>query len=288
MIPGVVATNTAFAGAATMWTPLNMATVPQIYLDVQDSVVTDVGGFCSAISNLGVMGANGDFSQATAADRPAILTAELNGKRVLRFDGATHHIVGSSTAQKNLFRNISEAWAFIIYKKRSADGAGTNRVLISTTRGSGGGARFAAYAGTVTTSNTNKPTLGVRRLDADALAMLPAAAAINGSYTITLHSMSYSTQTGRMYTNGALSTQNTTLTSAGSTSDTESPDPVVIGRFSNNTTGNADVDIAAILLGNTALTTDDRQKLEGWAAHKYGLTANLPSDHPYKTAPPYA
>ena len=29
-----------------------------------------------------------------------------------------------------------------------------------------------------------------------------------------------------------------------------------------------------------------RQKLEGYLAHKWGLTANLPADHPYKTAVP--
>lgn len=30
----------------------------------------------------------------------------------------------------------------------------------------------------------------------------------------------------------------------------------------------------------------DQQKLDGYLAHKWGLSANLPSDHPYKSAPP--
>jgi hypothetical protein len=43
--------------------------------------------------------------------------------------------------------------------------------------------------------------------------------------------------------------------------------------------------IATIVIAtNPSLT--DLQKLEGWAAHKYGLTANLPSDHPYKLVGP--
>ena len=33
-------------------------------------------------------------------------------------------------------------------------------------------------------------------------------------------------------------------------------------------------------------TTNDQQKIEGYLAHKWGLTANLPSDHPYKDNPP--
>jgi hypothetical protein len=30
----------------------------------------------------------------------------------------------------------------------------------------------------------------------------------------------------------------------------------------------------------------NRQKLEGYLAHKWGLGANLPVDHPYKTVGP--
>lgn len=36
-----------------------------------------------------------------------------------------------------------------------------------------------------------------------------------------------------------------------------------------------------------AMSETDRQKVEGYIAHKWGLTANLPADHPYKNAPPY-
>jgi hypothetical protein len=35
-----------------------------------------------------------------------------------------------------------------------------------------------------------------------------------------------------------------------------------------------------------SLSTLNRQKIEGYLAHKWGLTANLPSDHPYKTVGP--
>jgi hypothetical protein len=41
-----------------------------------------------------------------------------------------------------------------------------------------------------------------------------------------------------------------------------------------------------LIVTNTALSVADRQKLEGYLAHKWGLTANLPSDHPYKSTPP--
>ena len=44
--------------------------------------------------------------------------------------------------------------------------------------------------------------------------------------------------------------------------------------------------IAEIVTTNTLLSTDDRQKLEGYLAWKWGLEANLPADHPYKNTPP--
>jgi hypothetical protein len=62
MIGGIVASAAPVnvqAAPAVLWTPLNMATVPQIYLDAQDSVITNIGGVCSAITNLGAMGAAG-------------------------------------------------------------------------------------------------------------------------------------------------------------------------------------------------------------------------------------
>lgn len=44
--------------------------------------------------------------------------------------------------------------------------------------------------------------------------------------------------------------------------------------------------VGEIIAVNGTLSVDDRLRLEGYLAHKWGLTANLPSDHPYKTNPP--
>jgi hypothetical protein len=43
-----------------------------------------------------------------------------------------------------------------------------------------------------------------------------------------------------------------------------------------------------ILTYNIAISTDNRQLVEGYLAHKWGVTASLPSDHPYKTFAPMA
>ena len=44
--------------------------------------------------------------------------------------------------------------------------------------------------------------------------------------------------------------------------------------------------ISEIIAINFVPTTQERQRLEGYLAWKWGLEANLPVDHPYKTTPP--
>jgi hypothetical protein len=45
-------------------------------------------------------------------------------------------------------------------------------------------------------------------------------------------------------------------------------------------------DLAEVIVLNSIATGLTREKLEGYLAHKWGLTANLPNDHPYKTVGP--
>ena len=47
-----------------------------------------------------------------------------------------------------------------------------------------------------------------------------------------------------------------------------------------------DGDVAEVLGYDSTLAVDDRQWLEGYLAWKWGLTAYLPSDHPWKTTDP--
>lgn len=280
MIAGIIALNRVAPPAVALWTPLNMATVPQIYLDAQDSAITDASGFASAISNLGAMGSNGDFSQATAGSRPAILDAELSGKRVLSFDGADDVLLGNSTAQKDLFRNIGHAWVFTVYKKRAAATALKYLFYASSNSAS---ARFSAQAAS---PSTGRPYILARRLDADSLNSLNAPADVVGYYAMTMNYVNYSTRAAQIVVDGSVVASTATLTtSAGNTSNTASSSALSIGALVGGSSA-SDIDLAAMVVSNTAPSAGDIDKLFGWAAHKYGLTANLPGGHPYKTTPP--
>jgi len=48
------------------------------------------------------------------------------------------------------------------------------------------------------------------------------------------------------------------------------------------------VDIAEIVFYQSALSLSNREKIEGYLAHKWGLTSSLPNDHPYKSSAPAA
>lgn len=284
MIPGIMAQRRVVSGGGTLWTPLDMATVPPIYLDAQDSTVTDVSGFASAISNLGSYVTAGDFAQSTAGNRPAILEAELNGQRVLSFDGSDDFLSCNATVARNILRGQAAAWSFLVYKKRATDGADTARFALQITDNAGG-SRYNHSVGW-TSGGANKQAMSVRRVDGAGAVTMTAATAKSTTYAMGLEAVNLSTRLGRIYLDGSIDAENATFTaSTGIFSNTTSSLPLSIAASSTGTFA-TDMDLAAILIGNVYPSDSDIDKLFGWAAHKYGLTASLPGGHPYKTVAP--
>ena len=97
----------------------------------------------------------------------------------------------------------------------------------------------------------------------------------------------YNGSTAQLYLNG------TTSTSTGS-SGSFSTSSYSIGRDVGNTDGTPPVysyaywpgSIREVILFNVSLTQLERRQVEGYLASKWGLRANLPATHPFKTAPP--
>jgi hypothetical protein len=44
--------------------------------------------------------------------------------------------------------------------------------------------------------------------------------------------------------------------------------------------------VTEVVYTNTALSTTDRERLEGYLAWKWGLEANLPAGHPFRNITP--
>ena len=60
---------------------------------------------------------------------------------------------------------------------------------------------------------------------------------------------------------------------------------ITVGNYDNTNSGGSATQYEIIALSSEP-SQEDRQKLEGYLAHKWGLTANLPQGHPYKETVP--
>lgn len=94
----------------------------------------------------------------------------------------------------------------------------------------------------------------------------------------------YTTGVGNLYNDGSLITSGSSLVSTGSTENI-SASAVVMGSYDIGA-GNTDMSVAEHMVGNASVSSTEVDKLYGYAAWKWGLQGNLPSGHPYKTAPP--
>jgi hypothetical protein len=79
---------------------------------------------------------------------------------------------------------------------------------------------------------------------------------------------------------------NGTLVSTVNTTRSDLGEGVFIGVNSDLGTGFLSGGIGELLIGCFFAATTDRQIVEGYLAHKWGLQGSLPSGHPYKTNPP--
>ena len=80
-----------------------------------------------------------------------------------------------------------------------------------------------------------------------------------------------------------------TASSVGSFSNTNTRYPTLlrsVGNRFSNTTAHWSGTISAVVVATSVLSTGDIEKLEGYYAHRFGMTANLPGGHPYKTVAP--
>lgn len=288
MILGAVAANTAISTAGpALWTPLNLGVVPPLYIDASSSVIAESGGIVSAISNLGSLGANGDFSQSDSAKRPSIVSGALNAQPILRFDGTDDVLTCNTTEGRGIFANVPAAWVFAVYKKRTTDATPTSRYLLYTAIPAGA-VRFGLLCAGSAAGRANKPLMYASRLDADSPASLPSPNSVSGNYCLSFAHANFSTRAGVMRENGVQVASSATLTAAAGNTSNTSPStyyPLAVGAFVTGSLA-SDVDIACLVIGNTNPSAGEVEKLEGWAAHRWGLAGSLPAGHPYKTSAP--
>lgn len=270
-------------GGGGTWGPPDLTAPAKIWVNDSSSVTDAGGGACAQWNDLS---GNSAHFTGDAGTRPTILAAGLNGRRVIRFNGTTHVMLGAHDFGNTVFKNTGQAWCFCVYKKRSTDGSAITRTIFSSVNGMDASSRFVVNA--QGSAAVGKPALYVRRLDGDSTSTLNAATDTGTSWRMMLQAMDYSNGDGFIHLDGALDVQNLSLTSSGSTSNTNSTTFIGLGAyFASPVVNHSDVDIAEFIIGSGSLpSAGEIDKIFGYAAHRWGLAGSLDAGHPYKSAPP--
>jgi hypothetical protein len=214
------------------------------------------------------------FTQSTSANRPLRKVAIMqNGLDGLRFDGSNDHLLNAALS----LPIAGQTW-ICVFKENSVvanagilsykpttgnDFDGTNGKIIAT--GNRTSNRFNMF------SNNFDYVLDQKGSNAT---QIPASI-----YTEVTGATSSS-----LFFNGTLVGTDT----HGSLASTNAAGVLIGARYTPEIAGPyLNGDIYEMIVFPSTLSTDDRQKAEGYLAHKWGLTASLPGDHPYKINPPY-
>lgn len=262
------------------WTPAALGV--QQWLNDESPVFDAGGGACSLWEDISGLGRH--FEQAaTASKRPLIDPTGLNGRRIVTFDGGD---IMSSDDARGIFRNVPAGYLFGLYRLGVTDASPTQRAFYWFSRGGGAGTSSRLTLGAANSSGVaNAPYFGGRRLDGDAFAGAASSTPRAVQWVMALGVCDYVGRRADLYVNGVLDSSGTGLWgSGGNTADTDSNGVTLGGILSEAAYFQGS--IAEVFAGVGVPASEEIDKVFGYAAHRWGLAANLPPGHPYKDAPP--
>lgn len=233
-------------------------------------------------------------TQATAASRPHYVTNTLNGKPVMEFDGQDDWIEASTASHWAFLNQSGGAEIVAVWKAGTSADPETLNTLLSTNRGSvSNHGCYLAHDSRSSVSRDDVLVGAIRNAATGGSGTDYYLAATNDNFhdantpTIVGLSLDLGNATAddkiRFRVNGGTSQGGNTSTRNVSTSNPI--DPLRLGYF-NGSVGWLGGYIAEVVICNAKLADSDREKLEGYLAHKWGLESNLPNTHPYKNSAP--
>jgi hypothetical protein len=270
--------------AGDLWTPAQLTTA--LWLDAADAGTITLNG--STVSQWDDKSGNSrNFAQATAANQPTYSATVLGGKPALTFDGASDFMSAGDTLDvgttnltiMTVVKYATDNQTGVIVGKSLAGPSGPGRYSLGRRLTSGGafgtgspfnsflveGQAVGAFAA-VADSSTNTKIIGGEWSRA-----VPNGydkVWDNGTNTVTVP-----------YAGDTATLDNTNELWIGAYQSPTGTTPPTLGSYING-------QIAEVVIALSALSTDNRQKLEGYLAWKWGTQADLPFDHPYKNTPP--
>ncbi|TXH56552.1 MAG: hypothetical protein E6Q97_06140 [Desulfurellales bacterium] len=264
------------AVTATPWTPANLTSGLYAWY-AADNPSNTYGG--SEYFTLADLSGNGRTA-SRSGNGPQVEASGIGGYQCMRFDGTTIQTmqIGSSTGYS---QNRAGLTALVFYEMDPDDVSATFRSLVFSATNAANTARFCLAAGNGSTANV--PALVSRRVDGTSAELINAPAQTGPCIAVGI--ADYANSDGYLSHNGTVITDTTFLT-AGSTSNTASSSAVRFGTSPDNLGKHKGL-ISDIVLTTDAVSSSDRERLEGWAAWHRGLESLLPIGHAYKSARPY-
>jgi hypothetical protein len=253
-----------FPSQYPVWSPANITTA--LWLDAADaSTITQSGGTVSQWNDKS--GNNLHISQATVANQPAYTANAISGKPVLTFDGSNDTLERATGL--NGLSNVTIVSVFRIITATNDD----IPIAIGSTIASSARGFYRASGGSVM-SALGYANEFISTLQWDVGGSHHIFGLRNTQLATPNHLEVYRDGVGQTGTGAG---GNLVITSAG----------FAVGSIRGAApTHCTNMEAAEVVVLASAASTDTRQRIEGYLAHKWGLTANLPNDHPYKTVGP--
>jgi hypothetical protein len=279
------------------WDPSLITTA--LWLDAADNttIFSDAGttqavAGTSTVQQWNDKSGNGrNASQSTVGSRPSYTAAGQNGRNTITFDGSSDGLSLATGLSLGTAHSI-----FLVAKNSATITSATSAQLLlnggSYTFPSTTTSEFLLGAGSLTGALVDERLYSVVVAHNSAVADVWGHGKTNADVSGAFILGSSFTTAGNVFT-GRLNGENDLTTAAGfgnrSYSSTNTRYPTFaqhIGFRGVNNTLYWSGDINEIIVTTAFLATFETQRIEGYLAHKWGLTANLPSDHPFKVNPP--
>ena len=248
----------------TPWTPANITT--SLWLDAGDASTITLNS--TTVSQWNDKSGNSrNATQGSSVQQPTYTSNSQNGYGIISFDGSNDNLDISSTTV--ITSGNANFGVFAAYKPKSTT-YGT--ILANYSAGN-----FQLLFG----SQTIAPYLAPWGLYNNASLDLDS-----DNYTQNANLFISCVRTGGSvvgYTNGT--TKNTVANSASVYTGANTASVWTLGANTDNSEV-ANMDLYELIVINGTVSTDTRQRTEGYLAWKWGLQANLPNDHPYKNIAP--
>lgn len=253
-----------FAGGGllrSLWTPERIS--PALWLDANDSntITLDAGAVSEWRDK---SGNNRHATQATASNRPLLVTGGLNGTDVIRFDGGDW-----LDCTTNL--TLTAQHLFITFKYNTS---------------SGGYARLFTYSDNGLDFNNSGHYIPVVKYGGNTLYSyfsdnFYSGLSMTDGETAIWENLHAGTQVSNHKNGRAISSA-----VSANTLNKAFTRYRIAGAIDNNENNNLNGDISQIIIFPRVLTQAEREQMEGYLAWSTRLQGNLPSAHPYKNYPP--